>query len=541
MYLPAYTFFLALLISTALLPLLFRLASSFGLIDYPDFRKIHQKPIPRVGGIAIVIGIIVPILLWVPMRSDIQGYLYAVTFLAVLMVQDDRKNLDFRIKFIGQVAAALIVILYGDVVITHFPYVPDDKLPLWLAIPFTICVLVGVTNAINLSDGVDGLAGGTTILTAGSFGLLAYKAGDTVAFMLALAVIGGTVGFLRYNTYPARVFMGDVGSQCLGFSVGVLAIIVTQSSNQALSPVLPLLILGLPILDTLWVMGRRIAEGRSPFSPDRKHIHHRLLDLGLTYYEVVVVIYSAQIILIILAYLLAYSMDSLLLGIYGMFCIFAIMGLSVAERMNISFNNVHPNQKRLLVSVIDYAKYTKITSRLPFGLIYYLMPLLFITGAVVVEEVPFEYGVAALILLGLFVIAIPIGHVPYFPLVRFIIYLTAASEVYLLAVSNELNGVCGSCLQLVYAALAAIVAVWIRFSSGHFKFNPLDYLFILILVVVPNLILFQGSMIGQMVIEIMITFYACEIVISENKQKWNWLHLGVIAALAIVGLRGLAM
>jgi UDP-GlcNAc:undecaprenyl-phosphate GlcNAc-1-phosphate transferase len=149
--------------------------------------------------------------------------------------------------------------------------------------------------------------------------------------------------------------------------------------------------------------------------------------------------------------------------------------------------------------------------------------------------------VAALILLGLFVIAIPIGHVPYFPLVRFIIYLTAASEVYLLAVSNELNGVCGSCLQLVYAALAAIVAVWIRFSSGHFKFNPLDYLFILILVVVPNLILFQGSMIGQMVIEIMITFYACEIVISENKQKWNWLHLGVIAALAIVGLRGLAM
>jgi UDP-GlcNAc:undecaprenyl-phosphate GlcNAc-1-phosphate transferase len=541
MYLPAYTFFLALLISTALLPLLFRLASSLGLIDFPDLRKIHHKPIPRVGGIAIVIGIIVPLLLWVPMREDIQGYLYAVTILAVLMVLDDRKSLDYRIKFIGQIAAALIVILYGDVVITHFPYIPDGRLPLWFAIPFTVCVLVGVTNAFNLSDGVDGLAGGTTILTAGSFGILAYQAGDIVVFMMALAVIGGTVGFLRYNTYPARVFMGDVGSQCLGFSVGVLAIIVTQASNPALSPVLPLLVLGLPILDTVWSMGRRMLEGRSPFSPDRNHIHHRLIDLGLTYYEVVVVIYSAQIILIFLAHSLAYSLDSLLLGTYGLFCTFTIMGLRIAERLNIKFNKVKANKNVFVMSVIDTETYSYVTSRVPFWLIYYLMPLLFITGALVVEDVPFEYGMAALILIGLLVIAIPIGHIPYFPLVRFIIYLTAASEVYLLSVSHELIASCGSCLQVVYAALAAIVAVWIRFSSGHFKFNPLDYLFIFILMVVPNLILFQGTMLGKIVIEIMITFYACEIVISEKSQKWNGLQLGVIAALAIVSLRGLVL
>jgi UDP-GlcNAc:undecaprenyl-phosphate GlcNAc-1-phosphate transferase len=370
---------------------------------------------------------------------------------------------------------------------------------------------------------------------------LAYQAGDTVVFMLALAVIGGTVGFLRYNTYPARVFMGDVGSQCLGFSVGVLAIIVTQSSNQALSPVLPILVLGLPILDTVWAIGRRIVEGRSPFSPDRNHIHHRLLDLGLTYYEVVVVIYSVQIVLILMAYSLAYSLDSVLLGVYGLFCMTTIMGLSVAERLGINFNQDNLSQKRFMVRLIDYVKYSNITSRIPFGLIYYLVPILFIAGALVVEDVPLEYGVAALIFLVLFVIAIPIGHIPYFPLVRFIIYLTAASEVYLLSISHNLIEYCGSCLQIVYAVLAAIVALWIRFSSGNFKFNPLDYLFILILVVVPNLILFQSAMLGRLVIEIMITFYACEIVISEHKQKWNGLQMGVIAALAIVSLRGLLL
>jgi UDP-GlcNAc:undecaprenyl-phosphate GlcNAc-1-phosphate transferase len=427
------------------------------------------------------------------------------------------------------------------VVINQLPYITDKQLPSWIAIALTVCVLVGVTNAINLSDGVDGLAGGTTILTAGIFGLLAYKAGDTIVFMLALAVIGGTVGFLRYNTYPARVFMGDVGSQCLGFSVGVLAIIVTQSSNPSLSPVLPVLVLGLPILDTVWVMTRRFMKGRSLFSPDRNHIHHRLLDLGMTSHEVTVVIYSAQIILIFLGYSLAYSSDSLLLAVYGLFCFIVVMGLSMAERVESNSNRGDADNKRLLASVIDYAKDSKITSRIPFGLVYYLLPVLFIIGALVVEEVPFEYGVAALVLVGVLVIAIPFGHIPYFPLVRFIIYLTAASEVYLLKLSPNLVESCGSCMQALYAALAASVAIWIRFSSGHFVFNPLDYLFIFILVVAPNLFLLQGAMLGQMVIEIMIVFYACEIVITEKTQKWNWLQNGVIAALAIMSLRGLLL
>ena len=154
-------------------------------------------------------------------------------------------------------------------------------------------MLVGITNAINLSDGLDGLAGGVTFLSLAAIAVLTYIAVDAGFMLLAtMSIMGSILGFLRFNTFPARIFMGDGGSQFLGFSAGVLAILLTQSSNTALSPALPLLILGLPILDTLMVMGERIYEGRSPFVADRKHIHHRLLALGFHHYEAVVTIYA---------------------------------------------------------------------------------------------------------------------------------------------------------------------------------------------------------------------------------------------------------
>ncbi len=536
-----YTFLLALFLSTALVPLLVKIAPALKLVDRPGVRKIHDHVIPRIGGIAIVAGMLVPVLLWVPLRQDVQGFLEAVLLLTLFGVIDDRFDLDFRIKFVGQIAAASIVALHGGVVIHHFPFLPGETLPQWLGVPLTVLVLVAVTNAINLSDGMDGLAGGISLLIIGFLGFLGYQAGDDTTVMLALAVIGGIFGFLRFNTYPARVFMGDCGSQFLGFSAGVLALIVTQKSNPALSPLLPLLVLGLPILDTAWVMLRRLAAGRSPFSPDRGHIHHRLLDLGLTQYEAVVVIYGIQIVLILAAYLLAYSWDLLICAAYGVFVLLLIQGMRLAEGRSL-VHGFHPDLRApsVVTRVVEWVKGQRLFTDLTFRLIEGLVPLMLVAGSLVAVSVSRDVGLLALILLALLLLALWIKPIPFFSLERLTTFSVAASVVYLVE-SSGVYGWTGGLryVHLLFLLLALLVALWVRFAGSQFRVNTMDFLIVFIVLLVPNLPGFQHSRLGIMAIETMIFFYAAEALISSHERYWDKLRLGVIATLAVLGLRGL--
>jgi len=260
-----YSFIFALFVASALVPVLMRWAAPLGLMDQPGARKIHHTPVPQIGGIAIIVAALLAILLFARGRPDIAAYLVASLVLAVFGVVDDRVNLNYRWKVLGQIVAALVVVLWGGVQITRFPFSFDAVLPLWFSVPFTVFALVGITNAVNLSDGMDGLAGGTGLLAADALGFFAWLGGDKTTALFALCLVGATLGFLRYNTFPARVFLGDAGSQFLGFSVGVLAVMTVEIANRAVSPMVAVLILGLPILDTLYVMTRRVLSGRSPF------------------------------------------------------------------------------------------------------------------------------------------------------------------------------------------------------------------------------------------------------------------------------------
>ena len=327
-----YTFIVALFLKALLVPAFMRLAGRLSLTDRPGGRKIHNGVIPRTGGIAVFIGFVVAVLLAVPLREDLRAYLLGAGVLFVFGVLDDRFNLDYRIKLLGQTLAALVFTMGGGVLIEHFPFVPNETLPAWLSLPITLLTLVAVTNALNLSDGLDGLAAGIGVLSIGCLLLLAYQAGDAPAVTVSLAVIGSVLGFLRFNTFPARVFLGDAGSQFLGFSAGVLAVIVTQRSNPALSPVIPLLVLGLPILDMVNVMVTRIARGVSPFRGDRTHLHHRLLALGLNQTEAVSAVYVAQGAVVLLAYLLRYSYDMVLVTAYGAFCVAVLYGIGQVNK-----------------------------------------------------------------------------------------------------------------------------------------------------------------------------------------------------------------
>ncbi len=310
------SFTIALIVTAACIPLLLKWASTAGLTDVPGPRKVHSTPIPRVGGIAMAVGILVPTLATVDLSPRLAGMLVGVAVLLVFGVWDDRRDLDFRLKFLGQALAVGLCMGIGGVHIEALTLDERVMLPSWVSLPLTFVFLVGVTNAVNLSDGLDGLAGGMALLCLSAIALLAGHSGNNMVMAFALIEAGAILGFLRFNTHPARCFMGDSGSQVLGFTIAVLSILATQGESTSVSTALPLLIVGVPILDTLNVMTTRLRNGRSPFAADRNHLHHKLLAVGFGHAESVCVIYLMQAGAFLLAYFLRYESDLTILIVF---------------------------------------------------------------------------------------------------------------------------------------------------------------------------------------------------------------------------------
>ena len=313
------SFIVALGITTACTPLLLRWAPRIGLTDLPGHRKVHTRAVPRIGGIAMAAGILIPTALIPQLTAPVLGLIAGLLVLLVFGVWDDRVDLDYRLKFLGQFLAVGLCMGVGGVRIESLTLDTPVVLPNALSWALTFVFLVGVTNAVNLSDGLDGLAGGLAFLCLCAIAVLGATIGNVMVTTLALIESGAILGFLRFNTHPARIFMGDGGSQMLGFSIGVLAILATQGESGVLSASLPLLLLGLPILDTLTVIVRRLASGQSPFVSDRNHLHHHLLKLGFAHREAVVVVYCIQVALFLLAYFLRFQSDVLIMLVYAAF------------------------------------------------------------------------------------------------------------------------------------------------------------------------------------------------------------------------------
>jgi UDP-GlcNAc:undecaprenyl-phosphate GlcNAc-1-phosphate transferase len=309
-------FMTALLISLALVPVLCRWALKTGTVDLPNVRKIHHHARPRLGGVAIFVSFLLTNLFFVDMGQELRGILSGALIIFIVGLIDDLYGISSTQKFFGEIAAVLTTIMVGQLYLVRLgdlfglgPIV----LPLWLAIPFTLFTVVGITNAINLIDGLDGLASGITIIALVAFGFLAYKDGNTEVLTLCVALLGAVIGFLKYNRYPAQIFMGDSGSLCLGFLLGFLAVLLTQSSTTELSPMAPVIILGLPIIDTIWVMARRTLMGKSLFASDMNHVHHLFMSLGFRHRVTVIILYGISISWALLAIVTAHDWPEYLL------------------------------------------------------------------------------------------------------------------------------------------------------------------------------------------------------------------------------------
>ena len=274
-----------------ILPRFAHMATYIGLVDIPNRRKLHRMPKPLVGGLAMSLGVAFGCLLFIPLNfikgyagGGLRGYYAGSVLLVVIGFFDDFKEVHHRLKFFAQIIAAILIVLFSRVSLVTFGDLlsfGSINFPL-LAIPMTILGTVGVINALNMIDGVDGLAGGISLVAFSAFAVLSYIDGHVVTLLLCLALCGAIIAFLWYNWNPAKLFMGDAGSLFLGFTASFVSIVLTQEQGSIVRPVAPLLVLAVPITDTLTVMIKRMIRGKSPFYADRTHLHHVLLKFGFT-------------------------------------------------------------------------------------------------------------------------------------------------------------------------------------------------------------------------------------------------------------------
>ena len=543
---------LALIVATfvtvVLIPPLVRLAERLHAYDLPGTRKVHERPIPRLGGVAMVVGTVLPLLLWAPLDAQLVAYLCGVGIILVFGVWDDVRNLGYGLKFLGQVVAALVVIVFGDVVIRSLPFGGLDPLPDAIAIPLTLVALVGITNAINLADGLDGLAGGITLLSLTAIGLLAYPVGAAGVLLPAAAVGGSIVGFLRFNTYPARIFMGDGGSQFLGFSAGVLAVVLTQQAHPSLSPALPLLLLGLPVLDTAMVIGERLWEGRSPFKPDQNHLHHKLLSLRLHHYEAVFAIYVLQTLLLGAAYFLRYESDALIVAVYLVFCV-ALLGVlkfAIGHQWRLR-ERPHPRQAPFVPGWLQWLREGKRVLKAAFYFTVIAIPVYLVLAASLVERVPLDVWLLACGLLAVVFVLYLRGQGQPFTLVeRACAYIVCASVVYLVYLAPGALAGFNVYRNVLFAGMTIAVVIGIRLSQERFRLTPMDFLIVLLALVIPSVLRIEDApaAVGSpavAVIMVVILFYGVEMVLNNIWRRWDVMRFTVIATLAVLVLRGMPL
>ena len=301
------------------MPVLIKSAKHLGMLDEPDERKVHKQPIPRCGGIGLSFATIVTISALAPFTEPFSCLITGGSIIVLFGLLDDIFDLNYKWKFFGQFIAVIFV-LYQGIYLKYLPFAALYDTSPWISYPLTFIFVVGVTNAVNLSDGLDGLAAGIMLMTLAAIAFFSNHVGGKDLALIALALIGGILGFLRFNSHPAVVFMGDTGSQFIGFMAAFLCIYLVNNVYTTLNPALPLFLLGLPVLDTLMVMSQRIYSGKSPFSPDKRHIHHRLLAHGFTHAEAVSCIYALQSVFLLAAFLLRYQSDITVIGVYALIC-----------------------------------------------------------------------------------------------------------------------------------------------------------------------------------------------------------------------------
>ena len=290
----AWGFIVALGVVLLLTPGVGRFARILGVVDEPgETRRVHIRPVPRLGGIALLLGIFVPALAFLPVDGPYRGILLGAAVATTVGAVDDVRGLPWWAKLGGQLSAAAIAVGFGvGVDRLTFPLLGSQELPEWVGVPATMLWILAIMNMVNFLDGMDGLAAGICAIAGSTFALIGLSLGDPNAALLSSIVAGACFGFLHHNVYPARIFMGDSGALLLGFLLAAVSVEGLVKTAALATLVLPLLVLAIPIIDTSFVVAKRMKQGRPLYAADRTHLHHRFLNIGFSQPRAVTYMYA---------------------------------------------------------------------------------------------------------------------------------------------------------------------------------------------------------------------------------------------------------
>lgn len=531
-----FTFLLALGISLLIIPILIRNSARIRLMDTPtgDPRKIHNESMPRSGGLGIIISGGIALLILLPPDKSLLSFLLGCLVIISFGLLDDYVKLSPLQKLGGQ-AVGVIIAMAGGMVMTDLPLLSGA--PVWIAHLITFFFVMGVINGVNFSDGMDGLAAGTTLMSLLLILVLALESDNGQLAAISLAVSASLLGFLRFNTHPARIFMGDSGSQFLGFVVAWLIIGLSQSEASSITTLMPLLVLGIPVMDILQVVPVRVHKKLPLAGPDNEHLHHQIAKLAFHQDEVVAIIYVLQAILLSGAYILRFANDEAVILFYtaymaiilGTIFLFNTKGWQVRTprrdgsiRRNSFFRRlsvVHPYTGRFFG--LSIALYLAIAAVLSTAL-----PLVMVHMALA--------WAAALLLINIFSRnQWPIG------LGRLATYTAVVLLVYgmTLSVTNQVGNwlIDGS---LIVFGLGLALAIRIT-RKAYFWLTTQDLLVLLFVVILgpllPNEIVEESST-GRLIFRTCILLYACEYVLARGGRAPQNLTIVTIIALLITGI-----
>lgn len=341
---------LSALISFSATPAVKKMAYKVGAVDVPkDGRRMHDHPIPRLGGLAIALAFLLSTLLTVQLDRQLQGILLGGIMILVLGVLDDSLTLAALPKFIVQIVAASVVVAHGCTIrfmTNPFSSNVGDYIDFGiLAVPITVIWIVTLTNAVNFIDGLDGLAVGVSGISAATMLVIALMVAEESVAIVMAALLGGCLGFIPYNKNPAKIFMGDTGSTFLGFILATMSIQGMFKFYAVISFVVPFLILGIPIFDISFAVIRRLARHQNPMTADREHIHHRLIDMGFSQKQTVAITYTLTGILGLAAVLLTSSGEVKTLILIGAIIVVGALGLMVIFGPSHRPNRKHKNEE----------------------------------------------------------------------------------------------------------------------------------------------------------------------------------------------------
>ena len=527
------SFLVAMFAAIIMIPPLTYVYQKLGILDMPSPRKVHSKPVPRVGGIAIVIASVIPMLIWMTVDIKLVGVLVGISLLFLLGIVDDVKNLDYKIKFLVQIITITLIFKFGFIDVAHAYYVSGNIVPAALLSIVYMFFILGVTNAINLADGLDGLAGGEALLSFSIIGLLAYESSNFMVLTIVLAIMGAIFGFLRFNTYPAKIFMGDTGSLFLGFLLGLLSVALTYSETNAYAKTLPLLLVGLPVFDTLMVIIVRLSKKQSPFSADRNHLHHRLLDNGLKHYQSVLVIYVVQGAYVLTAYFMRYQLDQAVVLAFIVISLLTLVIGAIPWRWVLDNNFIGILNKKLAKNVIQWIN---CNSQLLFILLSLCLLTYAVTSFLIIDKIGRDilallFGIA--LLSSVFLVILK--NNPCNWVERISIHIMIVLSIYMGANYSGVDIDYISNMQILLIVVCFILIGLMLIGQQKFTGSPLDFLLVAVALIVPNL---PGSPISDpelsyLALKLIALFYCVEFVLFNLTKQWWIVRTALVACAGI--------